>query len=84
MVAEEDTYGGVLAEARTPAHSPDEHGNEDPRWDSGYRRVDADYEPKHHSRQHGVGESVPNESEVPGDDVRANQRTHDAHKYRAD
>ena len=42
------------------------------------------YEPKHHSRQHGVGESVPHEGEVPGDDVRADQRAHNAHKHRAD
>ena len=36
------------------------------------------------SRQDGVSESVPHEGEVPGDDVRANQGTHHAHKRRAD
>ena len=40
--------------------------------------------PQHHSRQHSVCESVPYKCEISGDDVRANQRTHHAHKYRAD
>ena len=80
----EDAYGSIRAEARTSANDPDQHGNGDPRWNGGYGRVEADYEPKHHSRQHGVGEGVPHEGEVPGDDVRADQRTHHAHKHRAD
>ena len=46
--------------------------------------VYAHHESKHHSRQHGVGESIPHKGEVPGNHIRAYQGTHHADKNRAD